>query len=125
MNSKVETEGSRLDSVKLGMAVLLLAAAVIAFYLFADQSLLLRVIGILVVAGISLAIASQTDVGRRTLGAVQDARTEVRKVVWPSRAETTQTTMMVIVMVFIMAILLWLIDMFLGWGIRVISGIGG
>jgi preprotein translocase subunit SecE len=124
MNSKVETQESRMDSFKLGIAVMLLASAVIAFYYFANQSLLLRVIGLLAVAGGSLWIALQTDVGQRSLGLVLDARNEVRKVVWPSRAETVQTTLAVIIMVIIMSILLWLMDMFLGWGIQIVSGIG-
>jgi len=114
-----------MDSVKLGIALLLLGSAIVAFYYFADQSLLLRVVGLLAMAGISLAILLQTDIGRRSLGMVQDARAEVRKVVWPSRAETVQTTLAVIVMVLIIGILLWLMDMFLGWGIRIVSGIGG
>ena len=114
-----------MDSVKLGVAVLLLAGAVVGFYYFAGASVLLRVIGLLVMVGISVAIALQTDVGRRSVGMLQDARAEVRKVVWPSRAETMQTTLAVIVMVLIMAVLLWIMDMFLGWGIQFVSGIGG
>lgn len=113
-----------MDSFKLGIAVSLLAGAVIAFYYFVDQSLLLRVIGLLAVTGVSLWIALQTDVGQRSLGMVLDARNEVRKVVWPSRAETVQTTLAVVIMVFIMSILLWLMDMFLAWGIQIVSGIG-
>ena len=114
-----------MDSVKLGVAVFLLAGAVVGFYYFAGASVLLRVIGLLVMVGISVAIALQTDVGRRSVGMLQDARAEVRKVVWPSRAETMQTTLAVIVMVLIMAVLLWIMDMFLGWGIQFVSGIGG
>ncbi len=113
-----------MDSFKLSIAVSLLAGAVIACYYFVDRSLLLRVIGLLAVTGVSLWIALQTDVGQRSLGMVMDARNEVRKVVWPSRAETVQTTLAVVIMVFIMSILLWLMDMFLGWGIQIVSGIG-
>ena len=113
-----------MDSFKLSIAVLLLASAVIAFYYFAGQSLLLRVIGLLAVTGVSLWVALQTDVGQRSLGMIMDARGEVRKVVWPSRAETMQTTLAVVIMVLIMSILLWLMDMFLGWGIQIVSGIG-
>jgi preprotein translocase subunit SecE len=49
---------------------------------------------------------------------VRDARVEVRKVVWPTRTEATQTTIAVLIMVFVVAIMLWLIDMTLGWGVR-------
>ncbi len=113
-----------MDSFKLSTAISLLAGAVVAFYYFSDQSLLLRVIGLLAVTGVSLWIILQTNVGQRSLGMVLDARNEVRKVVWPSRAETVQTTLAVVIMVLIMSILLWLMDMFLGWGIRIVSSVG-
>ncbi len=125
MNSKVETQGSSLDPVKMLVAVLLLSGAVVAFYWFADQSLLLRVIGLLVATGVSLAIASQTSVGRKVLGVMQDSRSEVRKVVWPSRAETVQTTLAVFLMVIVVGIMLWLMDMFLGWAVRWLTSFGG
>jgi preprotein translocase subunit SecE len=53
------------------------------------------------------------------------ARTEVRKVVWPNRTETTQTTLYVIIMVIIIGIFLWLLDMFLLWATRLLTGQGG
>ena len=63
-----------MDSFKLSIAVLLLAGAVTAFYYFADQFLLLRVVGLLAVTGVSAWIALQTDVGQRSLGLVMDAQ---------------------------------------------------
>jgi preprotein translocase subunit SecE len=53
---------------------------------------------------------------------MQDARTEVRKMVWPTRVETMQTTLMVFVIVFILTIFLWLVDMLLGWGVASLLG---
>ena len=96
----------------------MLIAAVVGFYYFSDVSQLLRVIGLLAVAVMVFFIVSITDIGRRSLGFVRDARVEVRKVVWPTRTETTQTTIAVLIMVFIVAIMLWLFDMTLGWGVR-------
>ncbi|MEJ2687210.1 MAG: preprotein translocase subunit SecE [Gammaproteobacteria bacterium] len=125
MNARVDTRGSKLDSFKLTVALVLLAAGVGAFYYFADQVLVVRVIGLLVVAGVSVLISSQTATGRRAWKFVQDARTEVRKVVWPTRSETTQTTLVVVVMVIAMGILLWLLDMFLLWAVRLLTGHGG
>lgn len=125
MNSKVETEGSGLDTAKLAVAVTLLIGAVIAFYYFADHSLLLRVIGMLVAAGVALFIASQTAAGGRVLGFVSDARTEVRKVVWPTRQETFQTALIVFGVVIFMGIVLWLFDMLLLWAVRLLTGQGG
>jgi preprotein translocase subunit SecE len=124
MNAKVETESSRFDTLKLGAALLLLAVAVVAFYRFDDQLLVLRVLGLLAVAGISIFIAAQSSIGRNIIGFIGGARTEVRKVVWPTRAETTQTTLAVMVMVILVGIFLWLLDMVLLWAIQMLTGQG-
>jgi preprotein translocase subunit SecE len=116
--TKVEQTSSGFDTVKLMTALLVLGAGVGGFYYFEDESQLLRVIGMLAVAAVAFFIVTTTDVGRRSLGFVREARVEVRKVVWPTRQETTQTTIAVLIMVFIVAIMLWLFDMFLGWGVR-------
>ncbi len=118
MVTKVEQTTSGFDTVKLMTALLVLIAGVVAFYYFEDESQLLRVIGLLAIAATAFFIVSTTDIGRRGLGFVRDARVEVRKVVWPTRTETTQTTIAVLIMVFLVAIMLWLIDMTLGWGVR-------
>ncbi|GJM06101.1 MAG: protein translocase subunit SecE [marine bacterium B5-7] len=125
MNTNVETTGGTLDTIKLGLALLIAIAALVGFYFFADQSLLYRVLGLLTAAGISVAIALQTEKGRHTWGYFQDAQIEVRKVVWPTRQETVQTTLIVIIMVILVAIILWLLDMFLGWSIGSLMGHGG
>lgn len=125
MNSNVETTGMKLDTLKLGLALLIALAALVGFYFYADQSLLYRVVGLLTAAGISVAIALQTEKGRHIWGYFHDAQIEVRKVVWPTRQETIQTTLIVIIMVVIVAIILWLLDMFLGWSIGLLMGHGG
>lgn len=125
MNSKVETEGSGLDTAKLGVAVALLVGAIVAFYYFADHSLLLRVLGLLAVIGVALFVASQTAAGARTLGFISDSRTEVRKVVWPTRQETFQTALIVFGVVVFMGLVLWLLDMLLLWAVRLLTGQGG
>ena len=125
MNAKVETESNRFDSLKLGIAVAILAAGIVAFYYFEDQLLVLRVLGLLAVAGISVFVAAQSDTGKTIIGFIKGAQTEVRKVVWPTRAETVQTTLAVILMVFLVGIFLWLLDMFLLWAIQVLTGQGG
>jgi preprotein translocase subunit SecE len=115
--TKAEQPASSIDTVKLFTALLILIAGVGGFYYFEDESQLLRVIGMLVVAGIAFFIVSTTDIGRRGIGFARDARVEVRKVVWPTRQETLQTTVAVLIMVFMVAIMLWLIDLALGSGI--------
>ena len=120
-----EAQASGLDTVKLAAALLLLVGAVVAFYWFSDQSLLVRVLALLGVAGLSVAIASQTAVGRSVWAFMGTTRTEVRKVVWPTRAETTQTVLAVLVVVVLMGVVLWLLDMFLLWAVRLLTGQGG
>ena len=124
MNVKDEAGASRLDTAKLAAAALLLTAGIYAFYFFADYSALLRVLGLLVIVGGSAAIALQTQVGNQLWHFVGDARTEVRKVVWPTRQETLQTTFIVVVMVLILGIIMWLFDMVLMNVLRLLTGQG-
>ncbi|MGB5472000.1 MAG: preprotein translocase subunit SecE [Gammaproteobacteria bacterium] len=125
MNAKVETEVSRFDGLKLTLAVLLLAGGIGAFYYFEDQLLVVRVLGLLAVAGVAVFIAAQSSMGRGVLGFVTGAQSEVRRVVWPTRAETVQTTLAVLFIVLLVGIALWLLDMVLLWAIKLLTGQGG
>jgi len=124
MNAKVETERSGFDTVKLILAVLVLIAGIVGFYYFEAQSQLYRVLGLLAVTGIAVAIVMQTAMGRGTWRFAVDSRTEVRKVVWPSRQETVQTTLIVFAMVLVMGIVLWLFDTALGAILKALTGQG-
>ena len=117
MVSKTEQPTSAIDTFKLMTAVLVLLAGVVGFYYFEDESQLLRVLGMLAIAVVAFLIAATSDVGKRSLGFVKDARVEIRKVVWPTRQETLQTTVAVLFMVILVAIMLWLFDMLLGWSV--------
>jgi preprotein translocase subunit SecE len=121
--TKPETQTfNRADTLKLAGAGALILIALAAFYLFANHSLLVRVIGLLIAAGAAVAIALKTEPGAEILEFLRGSRSELRKVVWPTRAETTQTTLIVIAMVVIMGILLWLLDVLLLWLVRLITG---
>jgi len=124
MSAKLETSAGRLDGLKWAFALMLVGGAIGAFYVYSDQSLLLRVVGLLAVAGIAAAVILQTGKGRHAWEFMQEARTEVRKVVWPTRKETVQTTLVVMAMVTVVAIFLWLLDMFLGWVVQSLIGAG-
>ncbi len=123
MVSKAEVQTNTADTIKLVVAGALVLLGLVAFYYFASQSLLLRTVGLLVIAGLAAFIVYQTDLGKRIVGFFRDARTEVRKVVWPSRAETTQTTVTVFIIVVIVGIFLWLFDMLLAYLFRAVTGI--
>jgi len=112
------------DTVKWVVAVALLVAALAAFYIFPEESLLLRVVGLLVVAGISAAIVYTTEKGRGIWSFLRDARTEVRKVVWPTRTETLQTTGIVIVVVSLLAVIMWGFDTVLSVAVKSLLGSG-
>ncbi len=122
MNAKSQVEVSSMDTVKLLAAVVLIVTAILGFYYFDDYSQLLRVLGLLFVIGVATFVAYQTVIGRNVWQFASDAKIEVRKVVWPSRQETVQTTLIVFVMVLIMGIVLWLFDMMLGAILRALTG---
>jgi preprotein translocase subunit SecE len=125
MVTKAEVQESRGDVLKLSVAGLLVAAAVAAFYYFSDESLLYRVLGLLAAVAAGAAIFHQTSRGQSLWKFLQDSRTEVRKVVWPTRVETMQTTMIVAVLVVIVGLFLWLLDMLLSFGFQFLTGLGG
>ena len=113
------------DKIKLLVAVLLIAAGIAGFYYFAEQALLYRVLGLLVVIAVSAFVALQTKLGMDAWNFGHSAILEVRKAVWPSRQETVQTTLLVMVMVIIMGLMLWLFDIFLAWAIKMLISQGG
>ncbi|TVQ91477.1 MAG: preprotein translocase subunit SecE [Chromatiaceae bacterium] len=125
MNTRAETGPAGRDTAKLVTSAVLLAIGIWAFYLFENYSLLLRVIGLLAIAGGAAALALTTEQGRRVWSFIMDARMEVRKVVWPSRQETIQTTLIVIAMVFLVAVVLWLFDSVLMAVLRFLTRQGG
>ncbi len=112
------------DKIKLSLALILLLAAIVAFYLLGEYPLLYRVLGLLVAGGIAAAIALLTEPGRHAREFLRGSMMEVRKVVWPTRKETAQTTLIVIIMVIVIGIFLWLLDMFLLWAVRLLTGQG-
>jgi len=84
MIAKAEETASSADTVKLWAAGALLLAGLVLFYVFAEQSLLFRTLGLLAVMAVCLFLVYQTARGKNTVAFFRDARTEVRKVVWPS-----------------------------------------
>ena len=100
-----------LDRIKLTLAVLIAAAGVAAYYLLADYPDLVRVLAVVGAVIVALGVALWSEPGQQAWSFIRAADREVRKVVWPTRRETVQTTLIVIVMVVIVGFCLWLIDM--------------
>jgi len=120
-----ESGKSKLDTIKLLMALVLLGFGIAGFYYLENESQLYRILGLLVVVLLAVGIVYTTAMGKRIAGFMGDSRTEVRKVVWPSRQETIQTTLIVIVAVFLIGVFLWLLDMLLLWAVQLLTGQGG
>ena len=124
MSARIEKANTPADILKWIAALALLIAALAAFYVFPDESQLLRVVGLLVAAGLAGAIVYTTGKGRALWEFLRDARTEVRKVVWPTRTETLQTTGIVIVMVSLLAVVMWGFDSLLSVAVKTLLGTG-
>ena len=103
------------DKIKFALALLLLIAGLAGFYFFAEQAMILRVLIVLAGLGTCTAVAWQTEPGREFFGFAKEATNEAKKVVWPSRKETLQTTALVFAFVVVMALFLWLTDKSLEW----------
>ena len=103
------------DKLKFMLALLLLAAGVTGFYLLREQPMILRVLSVLAGLGAGIAVAWFTEAGQRFFGFAREAVVETKKVVWPSRKETVQTTGIVFAFVLVMAIMLWMTDKGLEW----------
>jgi len=115
MSSNAEAQASRGDVFKWAIVVLLVAVGVIGNNYYSAESLLYRLIAILVLAGIASFVALQTVKGKSFFTLAKEAKAEIRRVVWPTRQETTQTTLIVLAVVVFMSLVLWGVDSFLGW----------
>ena len=109
------TQNSMADKLKLVVAVALVAAGIAGYYLLAAQSILLRIAAVIagIVAGIAVAWASAP--GQEFVAFARESLAEVKKVVWPTRKETMQTTAAVFAFVVVMAVFLWVSDKTLEW----------
>jgi preprotein translocase subunit SecE len=103
------------DKIKFALALALLIAGVTGFYVLAEQAMVLRVLVVLGGVAAAVAVAWYTEPGQRFFEFGRETRSEVKKVVWPTRKETLQTTGLVFVFVLVMAIFLWLTDKSLEW----------
>jgi len=117
-----EVVSNKLDSFKLLLAIAVLIFGIVGFYYYEAESQLYRVLGVVFAVIVAIAISATTALGQNLIGFGREARMEVRKVVWPTRQETVQTTFMVIVAVIIIGIFLWLVDMLLAQAIQLITG---
>ncbi len=120
MESQTEQAGSSTkDTVFLAAATFLLLGGMVAFYYFAVQwTLLLRLAALLGAVAAAGFLTYQTALGRLLLAYLAGSRAELRKVVWPNRPETVQTTLLIAVVVLVVAVLMWGLDSLLLAGVH-------
>ncbi len=113
---------SRLDFVKWMISIVLVLAGLIGNHYYSEVPMPLRTIGWVAILSLAGWVASRTTKGRWIVEFFRDSRMELRKVVWPTREETMQTTLVVGAMVVILALLLWGMDGVLVWAIGWLTG---
>ncbi|MDD5295492.1 MAG: preprotein translocase subunit SecE [Rhodocyclaceae bacterium] len=105
------------DNIKFALAVALVIAGVAGFYLLSGSPAIFGVLSVLAGLGAGAAVAWQTESGQRFFAFGKDAWTETKKVAWPTRKETVQTTGIIFAFVVIMALFLWITDKSLEWAL--------
>jgi preprotein translocase subunit SecE len=122
MSGNTETTKSPLNVLKWLIAIAVAGGAIVGNQMYAEIGLLYRILGVVALMLIALGVAATTTQGKAFLVLLKEANIERRKVVWPTRQETTQTTLIVIAVVIIVAIFLWGLDSLLSWGVSGVIG---
>ena len=112
------------DKIKLVLAVLLVIAGLAGFYLLKDSALILRIASVLAGLVLAAVVVWTSAPGKQFFAFAKEAIVETKKVVWPTRKETVQTTGLVLAFVLVMAIFLWIVDALLVWGVKLLMGPG-
>ena len=116
----VESEINSKDRIAWGAATVVAGLGIFGFYYFSSYPLIYRVLGLVLVFIFDVIILFNTEKGRTLRSFMGDARQELRKVVWATKMETVQTTIIVFVVVIIISIFLWLLDKLLGSGVTLL-----
>ena len=114
-SSQVETVSTTADKAKLGLAVVLLLASLVSFYLLAKQGQVAQWGALIACLVVAVAVFMSSELGKQFLAFGRDSVREVKKVVWPARKEAMQMTAYVFAFVVVMALFLWLTDKTLEW----------
>ena len=122
MSVAIEDKQFRLDWLKWLVAALVLGGAIYANWYYGAESVLYRALGMIVAIAVASFVAAQTAKGTALISLGIGARTELRKVVWPTKQERNQTTLIVVAVILLMSLILWGIDSLLSWGAVQIMG---
>lgn len=122
---EIETQSSPLDIVLLIVSIGLLVGGIVAFYWFDQYPDWQRWLGVLAATAVAVFVALQTHVGKSLAAFIRGSQIELRKVVWPTKSETNQTTFWIIIVVLVLGVILWFMDMALFQGTKFLTGQGG
>jgi preprotein translocase subunit SecE len=122
VSTTTESNQSVLDWSKWIVVAVIVAAGVVGNWYYQEQSLLYRVLALLGMAAVAAFISFQTTQGRALWTLMKESRVEIRRVVWPTRQETTQTTFIVLALVVVFALILWGLDSLLSWFVAIVIG---
>ena len=122
MTTNATTEAGIVDWLKWICVWALVAAGVGGNWYFQDESLLLRALAVVALGVVAGFVALQTERGQRAWTLAQEARAELRRVVWPTRQEATQTTIIVLILILVFSLLLWGLDSLLSWIVQGLIG---
>jgi preprotein translocase subunit SecE len=123
MSEKVKAADSKGDTVKWIVVLILVVTGIYGNSYFAEISWVYRLIALVVIAAVACWVAAQTEKGRAFVELGVEARTEIRKVVWPTREETTHTTIIVVIAVLVLALILYALDSTLSWLLKTLLGV--
>ena len=124
MSEKTENASNPMDMLKWLVVIALLGGIIVANYLYEDISVLYRALAAVAAVVVAGFIASTTVKGATFLAFAKDSRTEVRKVVWPTRQEATQTTIIVLAATAVMSLLLYGMDLIIVKLVSFMTGLG-
>ena len=125
MSTETNTS-SGLDGLKWLVAILLAAGAVFGNHYLAqleNVSLIIRVAVVIALVVFAIVVAASTSKGKSAVAFAKESRMEVRKVVWPTRQEAIQTTLVIVLFVVVVSLFLWGVDALLAWGVNSIMSL--
>ena len=117
-----ESTSKTLDNLKWLLAMLVFAAAVVGNSYFVEIAFLYRVLGVLLLFIIGLGLIAVTNFGSNSIKLMKESRIEIRKVVWPTRMETTQTFMIVFGAIVILCLFFWGLESLLSFLTKLVLG---
>ena len=122
MASQAAKKSSALDTVKWLVVTALVVVAIVGNGQYSEVGLIYRALGVVALAAAAVAVALTTVRGRKFNQYRKEAWTELRKVIWPTRTETTQTTLLVLAVVLLVALMLFFFDMLISFLIGLVVG---